>query len=71
MRSAAAVVLACALLGGCDRGVNLSDASMQDVARALGGAARQQPGEWETSTALEAMDLGKAAGPRAAAAIRR
>jgi uncharacterized protein YceK len=70
MRHAALLLLATALLGGCGRSVELTDASMSEVARALNEAVRQEPGQWETSTALEAMDLGKATDARAAAAIR-
>ena len=71
MRRYAPLLVALALLGGCNRGVELTDASMQDVAKALGDAARQEPGQWRTVTELEAMNLGKAANPRTSAAIKQ
>jgi len=69
MRRYALLALACTL-AGCDRGVTLTNASMEEVASALGGAARQEPGMWETSTTLEAIDPGQGVAPRAVAAIR-
>ena len=69
--SAACALVGGVLVAGCDRSVDLTDASMSEVGRALNDAVRQQPGEWETSTALEAMDLGKAANPSTDAEIRR
>ena len=71
MRHAARILLATALLSGCGRSVDLSDASMTEVAKALNGAARQEPGKWETTTTLEAMDLGNAADARTRTAIRQ
>lgn len=71
MRRLGAVMLLSVALAGCGRGVALTNASMEEVAKAMNGAARQQPGEWQTSTELVAMDLGKAANSRAAAAIQR
>jgi hypothetical protein len=76
MHRSVAARTACALAGavlmsGCGRSVDLTDASMSEVGRALNEAVRQQPGEWETSTSLEAMDLGTGGNARADAAIRR
>ena len=71
MRHATAVVLACVLLAGCNRGVNLRNASAQDVSDALGSAARQEPGEWQTMTELETVDLGQTADPRMTAVLKQ
>ena len=68
MRRYALLALACTL-AGCDRGVALTDASMEEVAQALGGAARQEPGLWETNTTLVAIDPGRGVAPRDVAAI--
>lgn len=48
------------MLGGCDRGVTLTNASIEEVVAATKDADRQQPGKWEITTELEKMQLGGA-----------
>lgn len=72
MRPLAVVPLAllpALLLAACDRGVSLHDASAQEVAKAVNRVARQEPGRWQTSTELVAMDLGPGAGAAARRAV--
>lgn len=59
------------LVAGCDRGVDLSNASLSEVAEAARGADRQQAGMWDVSTEVEALDLGAMGDAATAAQLKR
>lgn len=60
MRTAMMMAPLMLVLAGCDRGIELTNASIEEVAAASKGAQKQQPGEWETTTTLEKVDVGDA-----------
>jgi len=53
------VFVAALLLAGCDSGVELTNASLAEVATAAEAAVKPKPGQWETTTELVAFDMGQ------------
>lgn len=67
-----ALLLVLLPIAGCDKGVDLTNASVEDVAAASRGVQKQQPGQWEITTAVEDFDTSALAGnPDEAALLKR
>lgn len=60
MRALPIVTLSLLLAACGDSGISLTNASIEDVVTQSKGMQRQQPGAWETTTEILAMDLGPA-----------
>ena len=66
-----AILLAALPLAACNQGIDLTNASVEQVLEAGKTAETPEPGMWKTTTTLESMNLGIAAGnPQIAAAMK-
>ncbi len=67
-----AILLAAVPMAACNQGIDLSNASIEQVVEASKTAETPEPGMWQTTTTLAAMDLGPVAAgnPQAAAMMK-
>ncbi|WP_162233723.1 DUF3617 domain-containing protein [Sphingomonas sp. Leaf17] len=68
-----AILLAALPLAACNQGIDLTNASIEQVVDASKNAETPEPGMWQTTTTLAAMDLGPiaAGNPQAAAMMKQ
>lgn len=68
-----AILLPVLSLAACNQGIDLTNASIEQVVEASKSADKPEPGLWQTTTTLQAMELGAvaAANPQAAAMMKQ